>query len=372
MGLDSRTLRAAYAGKRVLLTGHTGFKGGWLAIWLASLKADVTGFALAPNTEPSLFEDAGVADVCRHERGDVRDLDRLRRLVREVRPEVVFHLAAQPLVRLSYELPLETLESNTLGTAKLLEAIRLERQPCAVVVVTSDKCYENRERVQGYREDDALGGHDVYSMSKGAAELVVQSWRRSFFPPGRLADHGVAIATARAGNVIGGGDWARDRIVPDAIRALSAGCPVPVRKPGAIRPWQHVSEPLGGYLLLGAKLLGPDAPRYCEPWNFGPAPQSARPVAEVVQAVVEAWGSGSWSPSPQANAPHEAEVLRLSIDKAFARLGWWPRWGLREAVVRTVAWYRERERGARGKALRDLTEAQIVDYLQPGAEGKAA
>jgi len=370
--LALQSLRVAYAGKRVLLTGHTGFKGGWLAIWLASLEADVTGFALAPSTEPSLFEDAGIKDVCRHELGDVRDLDRLRRLVHEVRPEVVFHLAAQPLVRLSYEKPLETLECNALGTAKLLEAIRLEKQRCAVVVVTSDKCYENREWVQGYREDDALGGHDVYSMSKGATELVVQSWRRSFFPPSRLPDHGVAVATARAGNVIGGGDWARDRIVPDAIRALSAGRPVPVRNPGAIRPWQHVLEPLGGYLLLASHLLGPDAPRYCESWNFGPAPQSAQPVAEVARTLVEAWGSGSWDPAPEVLAPHEDGILRLSIDKAFARLQWLPRWGLREAVVRTATWYRERERGTRGKALRDHTETQIVDYLQVGAEGKAA
>ena len=365
-----RELREAYAGKRVLVTGHTGFKGGWLTTWLASLDADVTGFALPPGTDPSLFEDARIAALCRHELGDVRDLTRLRALVREVRPEVVFHLAAQALVRLSYEMPLETLETNALGTAKLLEALRLERQRCAVVVVTSDKCYENRECVHGYREDDPLGGHDVYSMSKSAAELVAQSWRRSFFPPDRLAEHGVALATARAGNVIGGGDWARDRIVPDAVRALSSGRAVPVRNPGAVRPWQHVLEPLGGYLLLGSQLLGGDAPRFCEAWNFGPPLQSTRPVAEVVSAVVAAWGSGSWTSTPQPHGPHEAGVLRLSIDKAYARLGWSPRWTLGEAAARTMEWYRARELGARGQALRDLAAAQIADYLRATPESR--
>jgi len=362
--LALQALRAAYRGKRVLLTGHTGFKGGWLAIWLASLEAEVTGLALAPNTEPSLFEDTGLSEICQHVLGDIRDLALLRRVVRGTRPEAIFHLAAQPLVRLSYEEPISTLQTNVMGTANLLEAIRLERQRCAVVVVTSDKCYENREWVHGYRESDPVGGHDVYSMSKGAAELVVQSWRRSFFPLEKLADHGVALASARAGNVIGGGDWAKDRIVPDAVRALAAGKPVPVRNPGSVRPWQHVLEPLGGYLLLGARLLGGEGPSYCEPWNFGPAPESTRPVSDVVRELVSAWGSGNWVAAPEAGAPHEAGLLRLSIEKAFARLGWSPRWGLREAVARTAEWYRAREDGARGKALRQLSMLQIEEYLR--------
>jgi len=248
-------LRASFAGKRVLVTGHTGFKGSWLTLWLADLGAEVTGYALAPDTTPALFERAGVEKRCRSIISDVRDAARLAAVVKEAKPDVILHLAAQPLVRLSYEQPLETLQTNVLGTANLLEAVRAAGRPCAVVVVTSDKCYENREWLYGYREDEAMGGHDVYSMSKGAAELVTASWRRSFFHPQRLAQHGVAIASARAGNVVGGGDWARDRIVPDAIAALAAGQAIPVRNPDGVRPWQHVLEPLGGYLLLGARLM---------------------------------------------------------------------------------------------------------------------
>jgi CDP-glucose 4,6-dehydratase len=358
------SLRAVYAGKRVLVTGHTGFKGGWLTVWLNSLGADVTGLALEPNGDPSFFSDVGVIDLCHHNIGDIRDADLVRTKVHEARPDIIFHLAAQPLVRRSYDEPLETLQTNVMGTANVLEAVRAERRPCAVVVVTSDKCYENREWVHGYRENDPMGGHDVYSMSKGATELVVQSWRESFFPPERLGDHGVALASARAGNVIGGGDWAKDRIVPDAVRALAAGKPVPVRNPGSVRPWQHVLEPLGGYLLLGARLLGGEAPNYCEAWNFGPAPESTRPVSDVVRAMVECWGSGSWVAAPEAVALHEAGLLRLSIEKAFARLGWSPLWGLREAVARTAEWYRAREDGARGKALRQLSLRQIEEYLR--------
>ncbi|HVE85079.1 MAG TPA: CDP-glucose 4,6-dehydratase, partial [Myxococcales bacterium] len=253
---DDAELRAAYQGKRVLLTGHTGFKGGWLALWLAELGAQVTGFALPPDTEPSFFNLAGVGDRCRHVVGDVRDPGELSRALSECSPHYVFHLAAQSLVRRSYERPIETLQTNVMGTAHLLEAIRQSRHRCALVVVTSDKCYENREWLYGYREHEPMGGHDVYSMSKGAAELLVASYRRSFFPPERLHEHGVALATARAGNVIGGGDWAPDRLVPDVVQALVDRRPVPVRNPGSVRPWQHVLEPAGAYLLLGARLAG--------------------------------------------------------------------------------------------------------------------
>ncbi len=362
-GLAAGSLRAAFAGKRVLLTGHTGFKGGWLAVWLHDLGAVVTGVGLPPSTEPSFFEDVGVGGLCRHVLGDIRDFEALRRLVRDSRPEVVFHLAAQALVRVSYEEPLDTLRTNVLGTANLLEALRLERQRCAVVVVTSDKCYENREWVYGYRENDPLGGHDVYSTSKGAAELVVQSYRRSFFPPGCLPEHGVALASARAGNAIGGGDWAKDRIVPDAVRALSAGRPVPVRNPDAVRPWQHVLEPLGGYLLLAERLLGPDRARFCEAWNFGPGTGSAQPVRTVVESLVSWWGEGGWIHAQQGDAPHEAGLLRLSIDKAATHLGWAPRWQLPKAVAQTAEWYRARAAQASPEALHALCLQQIRGYL---------
>jgi CDP-glucose 4,6-dehydratase len=357
-------LRAAYAGRRVLVTGHTGFKGSWLTTWLADLGAEVTGYALAPDTTPALFERAGVASRCRSVIADVRDLARLTAVVREARPEVILHLAAQPLVRLSYQQPLETLQVNVLGTAHLLEAVRSAGRPCAVVVVTSDKCYENHERSEGYREDEPMGGHDVYSMSKGAAELVTASWRRSFFHPRRLAQHGVAVATARAGNVVGGGDWAMDRIVPDAVAALSAGRAIPVRNPGAIRPWQHVLEPLGGYLLLGARLLGPEAAAFAEPWNFGPRLEDARPVRDVVEAIIAAWGSGTWEDRHEAGALHEAGLLRLSVDKAAARLGWAPRWHFDETFGRTVGWYRAFHEGASADALAELCRTQIHEYLE--------
>jgi CDP-glucose 4,6-dehydratase len=358
-------LKDAFRGRRVLVTGHTGFKGGWLTIWLSSLGAEVTGLALPPEPGPGIFTDAAVGETCRSILGDVREPEQVRRAVEQCRPEVVFHLAAQALVRRSYEEPLGTFATNVMGTAHLLEAMRTAGRPCAVVVVTSDKCYENREWSYAYRENDPMGGHDPYSASKGAAELVTQSFRRSFFSPGSLERHGVALATARAGNVIGGGDWAQDRIVPDAIRALSAGSPVPVRNPRAIRPWQHVLEPLSGYLVLAAGLLGADGPareRLCDAWNFGPLPESAQPVEAMVRLLVEAWGSGSWVVTPQSQAPHEAGLLRLAIDKAVVALGWAPRWELRKAVEATASWYREHQRRPGAAELRALTERQIADY----------
>jgi CDP-glucose 4,6-dehydratase len=359
-------LRAAYAGKRVLLTGHTGFKGGWLALWLRELRAEVTGYALAADPMPSLFHAAGIESACRSVIADVRDVARLRSVVQETRPDHVFHLAAQPIVRVSYELPLQTIETNVLGTANVLDAVRGLKRPCAVVVVTSDKCYENREWLWGYREDEPMGGHDVYSMSKGAAELVVASYRRSFFHPARLREHGVAVASARAGNVVGGGDWAKDRIVPDAVAALAAGRPIPVRNPNAVRPWQHVLEPLGGYLLLGARLagVGTDAPeRFCEAFNFGPRTEDARPVKDVVDTLVACWGSGSWDDRRDPAAPHEAGLLRLCIDKAQARLGWSPRWRFEETFRRTVEWYRAFHGGASAADLAALCLEQTKEYL---------
>lgn len=361
-------LRKAYAGKRVFLTGHTGFKGGWLALWLQTLGAKVTGYALPPDPAPSLFEAAGVEGACsRSVLADLRDLPRLADEIRDAGPDIVFHLAAQPLVRLSYEQPLQTLETNVLGTAHLLEAVKRAGRPCAVVIVTSDKCYENREWLYGYREDEAMGGHDVYSMSKGAAELVAASWRRSFFHPSRMASHGVAIATARAGNVVGGGDWAKDRLVPDCIAALAAGKPIAVRNPTGVRPWQHVLEPLSGYLLLGARLSGgtsEERARHCEPWNFGPHLDDARTVREVVEAVIGAWGNGAWEDRRDPAAPHEAGFLRLSIEKAQARLGWLPRWRFEETFERTVGWYQAFHAGASEVELRALTVRQIHEYME--------
>ncbi|HUL58999.1 MAG TPA: CDP-glucose 4,6-dehydratase [Anaeromyxobacteraceae bacterium] len=360
-------LRRAYAGKRVFLTGHTGFKGGWLTLWLAELGARVTGYARAPDTEPALFEAAGIGRACESILADIRDPERLRAAVRDARPDFVFHLAAQPLVRRSYEAPVETVATNVLGTAHLLDALRRLSHPCATVVVTSDKCYENREWTWGYREDEPMGGHDVYSMSKGAAELVVASFRRSFFPPRRLAEHGVGLASARAGNVVGGGDWARDRIVPDAVTALAAGRAVPVRNPAAVRPWQHVLEPLGGYLLLGARLagVGTDAPAsFCEAWNFGPRTEDARPVRAVVEAIIDAWGGGGWDDRHDPAAPHEAGILRLSTEKAQARLGWQPRWPFEKTFRQTAEWYRAFYDGLRGEGLAALCRRQIHEYLE--------
>jgi CDP-glucose 4,6-dehydratase len=367
-------LRRAFAGKRVLVTGHTGFKGAWLVLWLRELGAEVTGYALPPPTTPSLFEAAGVERACRSLVADVRDAGRVRAALAEARPDFVFHLAAQSLVRASYEAPVETVATNVLGTAHLLDAIRAEGRPCAAVIVTSDKCYENREWLWGYREDEPMGGHDVYSMSKGATELVVSSFRRSFFHPARLESHGVALASARAGNVVGGGDWAKDRIVPDSVAALAEGRPVPVRNPDGVRPWQHVLEPLGGYLLLAARLagVGPGGEgagiegrrRACEAWNFGPRTEDTQPVRAVVEAMIRAWGRGSWEDRHVPGAPHEAGVLRLSIEKAQARLGWAPRWRFDETIRRTVEWYRAFHGGAGKEALAALCLRQIHEYLE--------
>ena len=358
----------------MFVTGHTGFKGSWLTLWLTALGARVTGYSLAQDTQPNLFEEIDLARLCRHRDGDVRDCAGLARAISGARPDIVFHLAAQSLVRRSYEQPLTTLEVNALGTANLLEALRTAARPCAVVVVTSDKCYENREWDLGYRENDPLGGHDIYSSSKGMAELVVAGFRRSFFPPDRLDRHGIALASARAGNVLGGGDWASDRIVPDAIRSLERGLPIPVRHPDAIRPWQHVLEPLSGYLLLGLRLMKktPERSLFCEAWNFGPLEDSQRTVRCVVETILRFWGEGSWHPAPEIDPPHEAGRLKLSIEKAQARLGWNPRWSFEETIDRTVRWYRRRREGGRSDDLRALMLSQIRDYTAAASDGATA
>lgn len=326
--------------RRVLVTGHTGFKGSWLAIWLHRLGAKVVGYALKPPTDPSNFIVSGVSALVEGDvEGDVRDVDALVAVVADFAPDVVVHMAAQSLVRHGYDAPRETFETNVMGTLHLLEAVRLAGRPCAVVIVSSDKCYENDNQVWGYRENDRMGGFDPYSASKACAELVISSMRRSYFPPSHIAQHGIKVASARAGNVIGGGDWAPNRIVADVARSISANEPVAVRNPDAIRPWQHVLEPLRGYLMLAAAMLKTSEARLCDAWNFGPHPGTELPVRDLVGLIIGAWGKGTYVESRQPDAPHEAHVLRLSIDKAITELGWRPRWTVEEAARRAARWY---------------------------------
>lgn len=372
---------AFYRGRRVLVTGHTGFKGSWLVEWLLMLEADVTGLALPPATTPALFDQLGLAARCDHRLGDIRDAGLVRRLVREVRPDVIFHLAAQPLVRRSYEQPMETYATNVMGTVHVLDALRDADWSCAAVMVTTDKVYENRERRHAYRESDPLGGYDPYSSSKACAELAIQAYRRSFFNPVRIQEMlrhpkasrrgpPVAVASARAGNVIGGGDWAEDRIVPDCMRALAGNQPIVVRNPGATRPWQHVLDPLSGYLLLAATLhrsltaRGSRLPACASAFNFGPAKASNRPVSDLVDGVLQRW-PGRRKDRSDPNAPHEAGQLSLATEKASRTLGWRPRLAFDAAVDLTVRWYRaaaEGDASVPGK----VTREQIQSYMRGG------
>jgi len=328
---------AFWRGKRVFLTGHTGFKGSWLSIWLHLLGADVTGYALEPPTEPSLFALAGVDGLLTSVIADVRDLGRLQAEMEQAAPEIVIHMAAQPLVRDSYRIPVETYATNVMGTVHLLEAVRTAPTVRAVVNVTTDKVYENREWVWGYRENEPLGGYDPYSNSKGCSELVTAAYRSSYFNPLDYDRHGVAVATARAGNVIGGGDWATDRLIPDIIRSILSGEPVQIRNPHAIRPWQHVLEPLSGYLLLAQRLCQEGA-RYAEGWNFGPPEEDARPVAWLVERLCALWGEGAAFELDRGEHPHEAHYLKLDCSKARSELGWSPRWGLENALQSIIDW----------------------------------
>lgn len=331
---------AFWRGRRVFVTGHTGFKGGWLSLWLQSMGADVCGFALPPAAAPALFHVADVERGMHSVLGDVRDYERLRQALAAARPEIVLHLAAQPLVPYSYAEPVETFSTNAMGTVNLLEACRHQPDLKAVVVVSSDKCYENREQLWGYRETDPMGGHDPYSASKGCTELVVASYRRSF-----LAARGVALASARAGNVIGGGDWTPSRLVPDVLAAFARNEAVVLRNPDAIRPWQHVLEPLAGYLLLAQHLVE-HGEAFAEGWNFGPDETDARTVAWIVEMLAAGWGAGAaWQPSGEPRI-HEAHTLKLDCTKARVRLGWRPRWQAEDAVTRSLAWYQAWRAGA--------------------------
>ena len=350
---------AFWSGRKVLVTGHTGFKGSWLCMWLDHLGADVVGYALEPPTQPSLFVAASVARCLQMSaHGDVRDLEPLSALIRSQQPDVIFHLAAQSVVRSSYDDPLETYSTNVLGTATLFQAIRGAGRRLSVVNVTTDKVYRNHEWIWGYRENDELGGRDPYSNSKACAELVTEAFRESYFPASALAQHGVALASARAGNVIGGGDWTRDQLIPDIIRAFTSGRPVQIRQPNSTRPWQHVLDCLSGYIMLAEKLSA-DGATYSTAWNFGPRSSDVKAVAWIADFLVRAWGGGaSWAIDGGAH-PHEARSLRLDSSNAMEVMGWTPRLDLPRALDWTAKWYKALNAG---DSARELCLQQIKEY----------
>lgn len=330
-----------FAGKRVLVTGHTGFKGSWLSIWLHELGAEVIGVGLEPYSERDNYVLSGIGKKIKADlRADIRDGEKMKMIFHEYQPEIVFHLAAQPLVRLSYVIPVETYETNVMGTIHVMEAIRETKSVKVAVMITTDKCYDNKEQVEGYVETDPFGGYDPYSSSKGACEIVIQSWRRSFFNPEDYGKkHTVSLASVRAGNVIGGGDWALDRIIPDCIRALEEQKPIEIRSPKSVRPWEHVLEPLSGYMLLAQKMW--ESPtEYCEGWNFGPEAESVSTVWDVAMALVKNYGEGNLKDVSGPNALHEAKLLMLNINKAKKRLGWYPRLDMNACIQLVADWYK--------------------------------
>ena len=345
-----------WSGKRVFLTGHTGFKGSWLSLWLSSMGAQVTGYALAPNTEPNPFEVLGIEKLISHSQfADIRDLPELQKAMSKADPQIVIHMAAQPLVRYSYDHPVETYTTNVMGTVNVLEAVRSTPSVRSVVVITTDKCYENRERHEGYKEDEAMGGFDPYSSSKGCAELVTAAYRRSYY----LNTH-CAIASARAGNVIGGGDWSVDRLIPDAIKAFEAGQVLMIRNPLATRPWQHVLEPLSGYLVL-AQALYEKGNTFALAWNFGPRDEDARSVQDVVNLLISRWeGDASWE-KEGAEQPHEAHFLKLDCSKAKQILGWTPKWSLEIAIEKIVEWQKAFQSNS---SMKEIALEQIDRYTK--------
>lgn len=346
-----------YKNKRVLITGHTGFKGSWLCIWLCALGATVIGYGLDPYTEDDNFVVSGLDNKVIDIRGDIRDCEKLERIFAKYKPEIIFHLAAQALVKESYENPKETYETNVMGTLNVMECIKNSISVKVSIMVTTDKCYKNIEQIWGYREDDPMGGYDPYSSSKGCAEILIDSYRNSFINPKDYKTHGKSIASARAGNVIGGGDWSRDRIIPDCIRALKENKDIEIRNPGAIRPWQHVLEPLNGYLLLASKMYE-DGVSYCSGWNFGPNSDSIVSVGNIVETIIKKWGSGKCLDVSRHNAPHEANLLKLDCTKAKTYLKWSPKLNVDEAIKLTVDWYKE----FNDKDMFDLCLNQIKSY----------
>jgi len=330
-----------FRNKTVLITGHTGFKGSWLAIWLHAIGAKVIGYALDPYNEKDNFTLSGIgAKIDADIRGDISNCSKLHETFEKYQPEIVFHLAAQSLVRLSYDCPVESYQTNLMGSIHVMEEVRKCPNTKVCVMITTDKCYENREQIWGYREHEAMGGYDPYSSSKGATEIAISSWRRSFMNPDSYETHGKSLASARTGNVIGGGDWASDRIIPDCIRFLEQGKPIEIRAPNAVRPWQHVLEPLSGYLLLGAKMLE-NPGKYCEGWNFGPYTDAIVSVWDIANLAVKYWGRGELKDISNPNALHEARFLALDTSKAHCFLGWTPRWTIEKAVEKTVEWYKK-------------------------------
>jgi len=337
----SQTYKNAFADRSVFVTGHTGFKGSWLCLWLKRLGAIITGYALEPPTDPNNFTISKIEGLlARHHEADIRDETTLHAALKDASPDVVLHLAAQSVVRESYRIPRETFDVNVIGIASLLDGIRKLDKPCIVIIVTSDKCYENREQVWGYQESDHLGDYSPYGGSKGAAEILIRSYRHSFFQPKRYSEHGVKLASARAGNVLGGGDWTLDALTVDIVKALSKGLPVPVRNPEAFRPWQHVLQALSGYLTLAERLLGSQDPELCSGWNIGPLPGGEIPVQRVVELFLEEWGGGTWKDLCTSLQPHEANILRLCIDKALWKLDWKPGWDVHETIRQTALWYK--------------------------------
>ena len=348
-----------WSGKRVFLTGHTGFKGGWLSLWLSSMGAKVTGYALAPNTSPNFFDEVQIDGVLEKSYiDDIRDLEKLQNAMADTKPEIVIHMAAQPLVRYSYANPVETYATNVMGTVNVLESIRSLNCVRVAVIVTTDKCYENRERVAGYREDEPMGGYDPYSSSKGCAELVTSAYRQSYFSPEKFNQHRVAVASARAGNVIGGGDWSEDRLIPDAIKAFEINQTLIIRNPLATRPWQHVLEPLSGYLIL-AQALYQEGAKFDGGWNFGPRDEDARSVSEVISLLVEKWKSGASWKQDKGEQPHEAHSLRLDCSKARNQLNWIPKWNLEQAIEKITQWHNAHYQKFN---MHDFSLQQIADY----------
>ena len=355
-----------WKGKKVLVTGHTGFKGSWLSLWLQSLGAEVVGVSLDVPTTPSLYEQANVSENMISLREDIRDVMAIRKIFQDHLPEIVFHLAAQPLVRLSYREPVETYETNVMGTLHVLEGIRSVDSVRSAVMITTDKCYQNKEWVWGYRETDTLGGHDPYSSSKAAAELLISSYRESYFPQDKYGEHKTAIASARAGNVVGGGDWADDRLIPDIIRAFQNNKEVFIRNPKSTRPWQHVLEPLSGYLELSEQLYK-EGYKFAEAWNFGPIDEGERSVEWILEKLVELWGNGASWINDDTNHPHEANYLKLDCSKANNKLNWHPKWDLCQTLSKIVEWHKL---DCSGNKCRDLCLEQINEYMNTKYNGE--